>query len=304
MEEAIAAIEKVTNDQYLGNAVNYPRTHNYAGAGRYIATMQAVAYSLGVFGFKTYTIVPGRQCYFVYLYSLETGSLLAILEANTLGQYRTGAATGVSVKYLSRENSSSVAIIGSGFQARTQLEAACKVRSLRSVKVFSPNRSNRSSFAEEMSRHLEINVRPVNSPSLALEASDIIITITSSNTPVFSNCDLEPGVHIAAVGGANPYVREIEVDVLKKADLIVADDVAQLKYESGEFLKPVHTGEILWEQIQELWEVVGGVNPGRTNADDVTIFKSLGMALWDIAIAKVVYDKAIMHNIGHQLNVP
>ena len=304
MEDAIGAIEEVTHDQHLGNAVNYTRTHSYSGAGRYIATMQAVAYSLGVFGFKTYTITPEHQNFYVYLYSLETGSLLAILEANTLGQFRTGAATGVSVKYLSRKNSSSLAIIGSGFQARTQLEAACKVRDLRSAKVFSPNRSSRVAFAQEMSRHLDMNVRPVDSPSLALDAADIIITITNSTSPVFNSCDLEPGVHIAAVGGANPYVREIEVAALKKADLLVADDLAQLKCESGEFLKPVHTGEILWEQIQELWEVVGGATPGRINCNDITIFKSLGMALWDIAIAKFIYDKAILHNAGYRLNVP
>jgi alanine dehydrogenase len=301
MDEAIPAVEEVLKHQSLGTAINRPRVHDFAGPAKYLATMQAADYQLGVFGFKTYSIVPGNHAYFVYLYDAESGDLLAIFQADKLGQFRTGAATGVAMKYMAREEAASVGILGSGFQARTQLEAVCKVRPITSARVYSPNPDNRNGYAQEMSQRLGIEVTPVESARRVVQGADILITVTSSQTPVVEGEWLEPGVHITAVGGANPYLSELDSDVLKRADLLVADDIAQLRIESGEFMMPAARGEILWEQVRELWQIVSGAVPGRRSPEDITVFKSLGMALWDIAVAKATYDKAVAQGIGKTL---
>jgi ornithine cyclodeaminase/alanine dehydrogenase-like protein (mu-crystallin family) len=259
MDEAIPAVEEVLKHQSLGTAINRPRVHDYAGPAKYLATMQAADYQLGVFGFKTYSIVPGNHAYFVYLFDAESGDLLAIFQADKLG------------------------------------------RPITSARVYSPNPDNRNAYAQEMSQCLGIEVTPVESARRVVQGADILITVTSSQTPVVEGEWLEPGVHITAVGGANPYVSELDSDVLQRADLLVADEIAQLRIESGEFMMPAARGEILWEQVRELWQIVSGAVPGRRSPEDITLFKSLGMALWDVAAGKAVYDKAIIQGVGREL---
>ncbi|MCH8063790.1 MAG: ornithine cyclodeaminase family protein [Chloroflexi bacterium] len=298
MEESISAVEDSLNQLALGNSANRPRRHDIAGPGVYLAHMQAASYDQGVSGFKTYTAALGSFRFHVYLFSTDTGQLLSVIEANRLGQLRTGAATGVSVRHMARSDSSTVGLLGTGFQASAQLEGVCRVRSIAEVKVYSPTAEHRVAFASRMAETLDVKVTPVDSPREAVEAADILITVTASRTPVFDGKWLRPGTHVAAVGGANEYVRELDDECVQRADLLVVDDLAQAKIECGELLMPASRGLIMWEQVRELWQVVSGAVPGRRFDDDVTIFKSLGMALWDIAVAKVVYDKAVAQGVG------
>ena len=233
----------------------------------------------------------------------RTGDLLAIVEANRLGQLRTGAATGVATRFMSRPDAATVGVIGSGFQARTQLEAVSKVRELTSAKVYSRNPDGRSAYASEMSDRLGLDVTPVDSAQASVEGADIVITITSSRTPVLLGEWLEPGVHVNAVGGADPYVTELDDAAVQRADLIVVDDRAQAKIESGELMMTAGRGLVLWEQMRELWELVSGFSakPARQRPEDVTLFKSLGMALWDIATAKAAYDRAVVEGVGREI---
>ena len=164
VEEAVPLVETVLKQQAAGAATNMPRGHTIAGPGLMLAHMTAALHEQGVFGFKTYSIVDGRYQFFVLLYSVETGDLLAVFEAASLGRLRTGAASGVSVKYMAREDSAEVGILGSGFQAGAQLEAICSVRPVERVRVYSRNAENRNSFARRMTETLGIEVLAVEGP--------------------------------------------------------------------------------------------------------------------------------------------
>ena len=293
VEEAVPVVEAVLKQQAVGAATNMPRGHAIAGPGLMLAHMTAALHEQGVFGFKVYSIVAGKYKFFVLLYSIETGDLLAVFEANQLGRRRTGAASGVSVKYMAREDSAEVGILGSGFQADAQLEAICSVRPIERVRVYSRSPENRNDFARRMTRTLGIEVQAVDEPREVVESADILVTITNSPTPVFSGEWLRPGTHICAVGGANEYVTELDDATIQRADFIAVDSIAQAKIECGELLMPTSRGLLLWEQVSEFWQVVGGEKPGRCGEDDITLFKSLGMAMWDLAAAKVVYERYV-----------
>ena len=301
MEAALFAVESVLRRQADGTALNQPRQRLMAGPDTHVNTMIASDSDLGVFGFKTYTFAGGVYRFFVMLSDSRTGDLLAIVEANRLGQLRTGAATGVATRHMARPDAATVGVIGSGFQARTQLEAVSKVRDLSAARVYSPNPERRSAYASEMSERLGFEVTPVDSARASVDGADIAITITSSRTPVLHGEWLEPGMHVNAVGGADPYVTELDDAAVQRADLIFVDDRAQARIESGELMMTAGRGLVLWEQMRELWEVVSGQTPGRRHPEDVTLFKSLGMALWDIAAAKAVYDRAVDEGVGREL---
>ena len=291
VEEAVPVVEAVLRQQAEGAATNMPRGHTIAGPGLMLAHMAAALHDQGVFGFKVYSIIDGKYQFFVLLYSMETGDLLAVFEANRLGRRRTGAASGVSAKYMAREDSAEVGILGSGFQAGAQLEAICSVRPIERVRVYSRSPENRNSFAWRMSNTLGIDVQAMDEPRDVVESADILITITNSRTPVFSGEWLRPGTHICAVGGANEYVTELDDTTIQRADIVAVDSIAQAKIECGELLMPASRGVLLWERVSEFGQVVGGIKAGRRTDDDITLFKSLGMAMWDLAAAKVVYDR-------------
>ncbi len=291
VEEAVPMVEAALRQQAAGAATNMPRGHTIAGPGVMLAHMAAALHEEGVFGFKVYSIVDGKYQFFVLLYSVDSGDLLAVLEANRLGRRRTGAASGVSAKYMAREDSAEVGILGSGFQADAQLEAICSVRPIERVRVYSRNAENRDGFARRMAETLGIEVVAVDTPREAVESADILVTITNSRTPVFEGAWLRPGTHVCAVGGANEYVTELDDTTIRRADFIAVDSIAQARIECGELLMPASRGLLLWEQVSEFWQVVGGMKTGRRANDDITLFKSLGMAMWDVAAAKVVYDK-------------
>ena len=293
VEEAVPVVEAVLKQQAAGTATNLPRGHTIAGPGVMLAHMTAALHEQGVFGFKVYSIVDGAYRFFVLLYSVATGDLLAVIEANQLGRRRTGAASGVSAKYMSREDSAEVGILGSGFQAGAQLEAICSVRPIERVRVYSRNPENRNGFARRMTETLSIEVVAADEPREVVKSADILVTITNSRTPVFDGEWLRAGTHICAVGGANEYVTELDDATIQRADFIAVDSIAQAKIECGELLMPTSRGLILWEQVSELWQVVGGMKSGRRSAEDITLFKSLGMAMWDLAVAKVVYERYI-----------
>ena len=296
VEEAIPLVEVALLQQAAGTATNMPRGHTIAGPaapGVMLAHMTAALHEQGVFGFKVYSIIGGEYRFFVTLYSIETGALLAVIEAASLGRLRTGAASGVSAKRVSREDSAELGILGSGFQADAQLEAICSVRPIERVRVYSRNPENRSAFARRMTDTLGIDARAADTSREVVESADILVTITNSPTPVFSGDWLRPGTHICAAGGANEYVSELDDATIRRADTIVVDSIAQAKIECGELLMPTSRGLLLWEQVNELWQVVGGMKAGRRGANDITLFKSLGMAIWDLAVAKAVYDKYI-----------
>ena len=299
MDAAIAAVECSLRHQAAGLALNRPRRLLNAAPGVRLATMMAADNATGAMGFKTYAVAGGAFRFFVFLSDARTGEALAIVEANRLGQLRTGAASGAAAKFMARADSETVAVIGSGFQARTQLEAVLRtLPAVRRARVHSRSEANRAAYAAEMSGLLGVPVSPTASAREAVDGADVIICATDSRTPVLLGEWLEAGTFIAAVGGADPYAAELDAAAVRRADAIAVDDRDQAKMEAGELIMPASRGELLWERTVELNQIVAGRAEGRPSADSVTLFKSLGMALWDVAAAKAVYDRAVADGMG------
>lgn len=301
MEDALAAVEAVFKSQAKGEATNEPRRRVRASGATLHVMSGAVANFdsfKGLVGLKAYTVTRNGARFHVSLYDAESGELLALIEADKLGQMRTGAASGVATKYLAKRDAKTVGIYGTGWQARSQLEAVCAVREIESVNVYSRSAENRARLCSEMSTKLKnTKFSPVDRPEAAADA-DIVITITSSREPVLHGAWLRDGTHINAAGGNSIMRRELDDDVLKRSSFIAVDSLDQARIEAGEFVTAVEKGLLTWERIKELRLLINGDMRGRTNNEEITLFKSLGIAIEDIATAAVLYQKAIRNHIG------
>jgi alanine dehydrogenase len=300
IETAIAAVEDALTQQGLGTALNNPRARVRLPAGQ-LHMMGAALPTRGVIGYKAYTAFKGKVRFHVMLYSTETGELLAMLQADRLGQMRTGAASGVATKYLARHEARSVGIFGTGWQARSQLEAVCAVRHIQSIKAYGRDATRRQTFCTEMSQQLQIPVEPAATPEATVKGVDVVITSTNARDPLFDGNWLEPGAHVNAIGSNALIRREIDDTTVRRSALIVVDSKEQARLECGDLLGPLERGLIHWEQIRELGDVVAGCTPGRRQASDITLFESHGLAIWDLAAGMAVYDAAKAKGIGREL---
>jgi len=301
METAIAAVEEVLRDQAQGQASNRPR-YRVAMPTSQLHVMAAGDRRLGVYGFKAYTASRKGARFLVMLYEAETGDLLAIIEADRLGQMRTGAASGVATRHMAREDAQTVGIFGTGWQAESQLMAVCAVRQIKSIKAYSRNRENRENFALRMTPLLRTEVMPAETPEEAAWQS-IVITATSAREPVLRGEWIDPGAHINVVGSNFLSKSEIDVETIRRASVIAVDSLEQARLEAGDLLPAIERGVISWESVTELGRVVAGQISGRDNRDDITLFKSNGIALEDIATARRVYDLAREKGVGDQVNL-
>ena len=300
MDMALDAVECVFRERGEGRATNRPRYRLPFGGGS-LQIMSAAAPGLGVAGLKVYSSMRGGSRFHVNLYDTETGRLLAMIEANQLGRIRTGAASGIATRYMARGDASTVGLIGCGYQASTQLQAVCAVREIGAVKAFSPTLERRESFASEMTAALGIPVAPVASAEEAVVEADVVVTITSASRPVLEGKWLRPGTHINAAGGNHWMRRELDEVAVRRADVLVVDDLEQARIECGDIISPVERGVIRWEQVAELSEVVTGKVPGRQSDDQITLFESDGVALEDIATGLRVYELARQKGLGSNL---
>lgn len=298
IDEAIEAVEQGFKEQGSGTGVNLPRERAQAG-GLGVTMMVAALGGRGVGGFKT--MGAGRPL--VLLYGGEPQQLLAVIEAGRLGQIRTGAASGVATRHMAREDASSVGIIGTGFQARTQLAAVCAVRPIRAVKAYSRTPEHREEFCQRMSQSLGIQVLPASSAQEAVQGTDIAITITNVRTlaPVLLGDWLEPGMHINAAGANSLGRRELDDAAVTRCSIIVADAKDQAKLECADLVMPIGSGLLDWDSVLELGQVVTGQAPGRTTANDITLFESQGIALEDVAVAAYIFERAKLEGAGEPL---
>lgn len=300
MQDTLTAVELAFKAQAAGDATNEPRRRVRAN-NAILMTMSGAIASLKAFGFKAYSVARGKARFHVNLYDTTTGELLAIMEADKLGQMRTGAASGVATKYLAREDAKTVGIYGTGWQAQSQLAAVCAVRKIESVKVFSRSEEKRNAFSATMSQQLGIaNITPVAEPEAAAD-SDILITITSSREPVLKGAWLKPGTHINAAGGNSILRSETDDEVIKRANFIAVDSKDQARIEAGELVFPIEKGLLTWERVQEVCHVVSGALTGRKSPTDITLFKSLGLAIEDVATAVLLYRKAVAEKVGREI---
>jgi alanine dehydrogenase len=300
MEMAIAAVEEALKQQGLGTAINNPRTRVRLPTGQ-LHMMGAALPTHGVLGYKAYTAFKGQVRFQVMLYSTDTGELLAMLQADRLGQMRTGAASGVATKYMARADAHRVGIFGTGWQARSQLEAVCAERHIQAIKAFGRNVERRQTFCLEMSQQLGIAVEPATTPEEVVKGMDVVITSTNARDPLFDGNWLEPGAHVNAIGSNALIRREIDDITVRRSALVVVDSKEQARLECGDLLGPLERGLIHWEQIRELGDVVAGFIPGRRQASDITLFESHGLAIWDLAAGMAVCDAAKAKGVGREL---
>lgn len=301
MPMAIAALEEVSRKQVEGSVVVHPRRRFELPDRGYFHYMAALDTAAGYVGMKQYTYVKGKLCFLVPLYSVASGELLALIEADTMGRLRTGAASGVATKYLARKLAKVAAILGTGGQARTQLEAIHNVRMLDSVFVYSRDAQRRNKFCEEMCERLSINVYPVESASAAVRSAEIICTATTSPHPVLHGDDLAQGVHINAIGANHAHKQELDEAAVAKASLIFVDSLAQSQQEAGDLIIPFAKQPQRWTEVHELADLVAGKLPGRANDAQISLFKSNGIAAWDLAVAAKVYTLAKEKGLGREL---
>lgn len=303
--DAIAALETAFRQQHPAageqQALNRPRSR-LQPPGAILHFMTAAAPGLGVYGFKAYTAArPGVVRFAVMLFSTEDGRLLALIEADTLGQMRTGAASGLATRYLARQDAASLGVVGSGWQARSQVQAVCAVRAVKTIRAAGRDPERLRLFCEEMSAAVGVAVTPVADAETAVREADIVITATSAREPVVQGDWLKPGTHLNVMGSNWANRREVDERVISRSDLIVIDSKEQGMLEAGDLLLPIQQGLLGWERVHELHEVVGGTIPGRQGAEEITLFKSLGLALEDIAVAAHIYTLARERGVGEEL---
>jgi alanine dehydrogenase len=302
MAMAIEAVETVSRKQAEGQVVVHARRRFELPAG-YFHYMAAFDKRAGFLAMKQYSYVNRKLRFLVPLYSTTTGELLAMIEADFLGQQRTGAASGVATKYLARTSAKVAGIIGSGGQAKTQLEAIAGVRKLQRAFVYGRDRKRRDEFAEVMSQRLRFPVQAADSAAECVAQADIVSTATTSTQPVLFGQDLHPGMHINAIGANHASKRELDEASIDKADSIFVDFLEQAKQEAGDLIIPFSEHPERWNGVHELAELVAGKTPGRSLDSQITLFKSNGIAAWDLAVAMLVYPIAKERGLGEEISL-
>jgi alanine dehydrogenase len=236
----------------------------------------------------------------VLVLDADTGRPMALLEGNSLTAIRTGAGSGAAIDLLARPDSKVVAVFGAGAQGRTQLEAACSVRKIESAWVFDTSLERAEGFVRDMAGKGPIpkKLRVADNSTQALSEADIICTATTSSTPVFADADLKPGAHISAIGSYTPEMQEVPAETVTRA-LVVVDSRSATLAETGDLLKPMQAGLFEEEHISgELGEIVLGRKTGRESPQQITYFKSVGVAVQDAMAAQLALQNARKHRLG------
>jgi alanine dehydrogenase len=262
-----------------------PRRRLEVEDGR-LADMAASDLELGYAGVKAYVGMADGAAFAVTLFSAERPELVAVIEADWLGRLRTGAASGVAARHLARDDATTLGVIGCGDQAETQVECIrAALPSIEQVVVYCRSERKLQEFCKR------VGAEPGESHRDAA-AQDIVVTITTSRDPVLRGEWLSPGALVCAAGANNGRSRELDNVVLERASLVCCDWLEQARVESADLIEPVESGVLDWLEVHELHEVVGGELPGRQSPDDIVVFKSNGIAAWDIAAAAKVVELA------------
>jgi alanine dehydrogenase len=300
MAMALEAVEDSLRKQARGEVVVQPRRRFELPKGFY-HYMAAADYADGYVAEKQYTYVAGKIRFLVLLYEMATGDLVAQIEADYMGQLRTGAASGVATKFMARRDARVAAIIGTGGQARTQLEAIAGVRKLEMARAYGRDVARREKFCSDMAERLSIPVYAAASAAQAIEGADIICTATTASQPIVTGSDIAAGMHINAIGVNHAHKQELDEAVVSRADLIAVDSIEQSRQEAGDLIMAFGQDESKWSSVKKLADIVDGKTPGRSNDTAVTLFKSNGIASWDLAVAVRVLAVAREKGLGRKL---
>jgi ornithine cyclodeaminase/alanine dehydrogenase-like protein (mu-crystallin family) len=297
--EAIDVLDAAFRDWADGHADNQPRRR--VAAGIVLATMSAALPTRGILGFKAYTAGRHGAQFRTQLFDASSGELMAILEGDHLGRVRTGAASGLATRYLARPDASRLTIFGAGTQALTQVLAVASVRPLQEVRVLSRDAARRERLLAELAAS---GIRAIagGDQREAVEAADIITTVTSAGSPLFPGAWLRPGQHLNVAGSNWPHRREVDGEAVSRASLVVADDAHAARVEAGDLLLAEADGMLDWARVHSLREVIAGTLK-RSDPHQITLFKSVGLALEDIAVGATVLERARSRGIGEQVGL-
>ena len=292
--DALEAVEGSFLRLAAGAVENRPRERLRLEDGSF-AVMPAVDRELQLAGVKTYAWLPSGTPFVVVLFDTERAELAAVIEADKLGQLRTGAASGVAAKYLARAGATSLGVLGCGWQARSQV--ACIREALPGIErvvAYCRTPERLAEFCQETGAEAGESHRD---PA----GCDVVVTVTTSRDPVLRGEWLRDGTLVCAVGANYPSARELDNVVLERAAFVCCDSREQAGLESGDLIEPVEAGVLDWLEVHELQEVVAGELEGRQSDDDIIVFKSNGIAAWDVAIGAVALDKARKKKVGRRI---
>jgi alanine dehydrogenase len=289
--DAVEAVEGCFARLATREAENRPRLRIGLAEGLF-HVMAAADLGLGVAGLKSYTGFREGARFVVVLLAADRPEVLALIEGDRLGQLRTGAASAVAARHLAKTGAQTLGIIGTGWQAESQVECIrAAVPGIDRIVVYSRNAKRLARFCKRF------RAEPGEYNRDAAE-QDIVVTVTTSKDPVLRGEWLQPGALVCAVGANRIESRELDNAVVERAAFVCCDSKEQAQLEAGDLAEPVERGVLDWLEVHELAEVVSGETAGRANDDDIVLFKSLGIAAEDIAVAKVVYDRALERGIG------
>jgi alanine dehydrogenase len=299
VKDAIATLELLFETWPDPSTVNLPRQRARLGKGGF--TLMGADWGAGeIFGLKAYFGAAGGR-FHVVLYSSRDGRLKAMIEADHLGRMRTGAASGLATKILANPAARTLGVIGAGRQALTQVAAVCAVRKIEAVRVFARTAEHRETFVKEIERSLRVAAAPAASAEAAIGDADVVITITKSAEPVLRANWLKSGVHVNAAGANAAERREIDAETVLRATVRATDHLAQARIEAGEYRDLVAAGRLKWQDMVELGDILTEKAPGRRGPADITLFKSLGIALEDIAFADLIVRRAHERGVGRRM---
>lgn len=287
MREVVASVEEAFRMEGTSQATNSMRTRS-EGPASDLSVMHATLPYLGRGGLKAYVSSSAGKSFVVVLFDTANPAPLAVMGADILGRFRTGAASGVATKHLFGKPSGTLAVLGSGKQALTQVLAVNTVISVEQVRVWSPQKGHRDRFAQLLAEN-GFRASAYETPEAALKGAQVACAITSSKEPFLTDAALEPLSHLNICGGNVPEHAEVTSSAVGAFDTVVVDDLSQAKVEYGDLIQAVQAGNFQWESAVELASVVAG----RDRPKGRTLFKSGGVALEDVAVASMLYDKAV-----------
>lgn len=298
MADAIGAVVDSFKSLASAEAANQPRRRLFVPTGSVLHQM--AGWWRGYYGTKVYAtnVKRGAMAFHVLLYDAATAEPLALIEANALGQIRTGAATGAATDVLAQAGPVQAGMIGTGYQAWTQLEAVATVRPVAQARVWSRSQDKRERFAAEATAAFGIDVIAAASAEDAIRGAGVVITATYAKDPVIDDAWVAAGAHVNAAGSNQAGRREIPAELVRRASLIVVDSMEQARIEAGDLLLAVPETE--WDSLplREMKDLVAG---GCTRPEGVTVFESLGLAVQDIAAAGLVYERAVKQGAGSRV---
>lgn len=297
--DAIELVEEALKALATGQASNLPRQRirtDKSGLNVLISGYQ----TSGFFGYKSYSTGRGSPGMINTLYSAEDGRLVAVLQSNWLSLARTSAASAVATRALARPDARVAAFLGSGRQASGQLPAIALVRQFEDVRTFSPSGASAQKLAEQ-ARELGLNARACASAQEAVDGAEVVTVATHGSSIALEGRWLAPGAHVNAMGVNRAVDREIDADAVLRAGLITVDEKTNATVEAGDLIPLVQSGQLSWDRVHNIGDVLSGAVPGRKSPQDITLFESQGLGIEDVAVSAIAYQRAIAQGIGQPL---